>query len=347
MKELNNDKNSENKRKYSFDLLKLIGIIFIVLHHSKEIIYLQNGYMFVEMFFMISGFFLYRVIIEKNKSTFDFIKHRLKKLYLPYLLALIVLLLMFIIIEGKLNYTKWWSVILELLMLQSIGFPGKGGVNYPCWYISVLFYSSILLYFLIKKIGIKKINILTLIVIVFFYLYAMISYGTLEQWCYIANFIYFPFIRGFCDIVLGGFIYQISKKIVIKERITNIMSMICFTIIICLMFVNYKVDFILMLLFFILILMLSYSNKNIFEKIGSLKIIQFLSSIEYYIYINHAIVIYFIAFLKKKFIIYNYLYIIILFSILLIYSYTMKIIVDKLYSFTQTKYMKLKRKFNL
>lgn len=319
-------------RKYSLDFLKIVGIIYVVFHHaqSTEAKIIYNGYMFVEMFFIISGFFLFKSILEKNQNLIEFIISRLKKLYLPYILALFSLVIIFLIVGQNLNYSKWWSIIFEIFMLQNVGLPGSGGINYPCWYLSVLLYGSIIIFILIKKLGIKRFNTISFVIVFLFYMYSFIEFQSLEQWGYIFKFFYYPFIRGSSAMVLGGIIYQLSNRIKSIDSISNMLIVSIFFMIIVLMFINIKLDFILLILFFVIILLLIISKDNIFDKIGNCKVLKMLESYEYYMFINHALVIYFVKYIKKAIDINYFIYIFLLFGILFIFSFIMKIMVKKI-----------------
>lgn len=90
-----------------------------------------------------------------------------------------------IVIEKNNPYKYFYSPILEILLLQNVGIPKSGVLNYPLWYLSVLFYSSIIIYFLISKIDKKRYiiisNVFSIIVCIFF----IIKYKEIEQWGYI------------------------------------------------------------------------------------------------------------------------------------------------------------------
>lgn len=65
----------KDKRNYSIDFIKLISIIIIVIHHGK---FLENklvrGYIVVDLFFFISGYFLCKTYVEKKTNIKEYVK---------------------------------------------------------------------------------------------------------------------------------------------------------------------------------------------------------------------------------------------------------------------------------
>lgn len=88
---LKNSINNIRERDYSFDFLKIIATILIIFHHYQQVlgIYFENGINFfngkfyfgyvVELFFVLSGFFMYSYI-DKIQKGVTFPKFYLKRL---------------------------------------------------------------------------------------------------------------------------------------------------------------------------------------------------------------------------------------------------------------------------
>ena len=83
-----------SKRSYRFDLLKTIAIIGVILYHSGN---MENGYLGVEVFLVISGYFLMKNYLQKTDkgsfNTVQFIANRILRLW-PLLLTVIFLCLL-------------------------------------------------------------------------------------------------------------------------------------------------------------------------------------------------------------------------------------------------------------
>ena len=81
----------KGKRDYVIESLRFIATIGIVVFHYEWLyvghpIYFQHFYIFVEFFFILSGFFLVQNI-KPEKDTVEYIKNTTIKLYIPYVLA--------------------------------------------------------------------------------------------------------------------------------------------------------------------------------------------------------------------------------------------------------------------
>lgn len=137
-------------RKYgAINLFKVIFILLIVVHHSDYMEgVLQRGYIAVEYFFMISGFFLCKMAESKKEmSVWTYTKRRFIKLYPHYIFSFIIIFIAYLVylavglIKTKEIFTR---CIPEIFLVQNIGIKySEGGLNYPCWYMSVLFYAEI------------------------------------------------------------------------------------------------------------------------------------------------------------------------------------------------------------
>ena len=71
----------------SFDALKGLMILIVVLHHSLFVKGMHHGYLAVDMFFWIAGVFLMRDFLKKEQTTVQYTYRRLRKAFPPYLLS--------------------------------------------------------------------------------------------------------------------------------------------------------------------------------------------------------------------------------------------------------------------
>ena len=115
-----------------------------------------GGYLGVEFFTLISGYFLMRTIQRGQAARAQgeallpmagsFALQRYLRLYPHYILTLVPFLLMRVFVLRTLTPSDCLTDgFFDLLMLQSFGFPS---VVYLLWYSSALFLSSVLLYWL-------------------------------------------------------------------------------------------------------------------------------------------------------------------------------------------------------
>lgn len=95
----------EKDRDYKLDCLRGIASMWIVLFHVNEVIvyepnlyttFAKYGHLGVVMFFVISGFCI-ALVVEKSKSGSNYFKRRWFRIYPPYLVSLLIVLLVIII----------------------------------------------------------------------------------------------------------------------------------------------------------------------------------------------------------------------------------------------------------
>lgn len=97
-----------------------------------------------------------------------FYKKRIIRIFPEYWFSWCVLLVIRIIIH-QVPYKHLYSPIADLLLLENIGLPFElEGINYPCWYLSVLLWGGTLVFVLARFLPTKVYRILSVISIIFF-----------------------------------------------------------------------------------------------------------------------------------------------------------------------------------
>ena len=151
-----------NIKHNSISFWRIVFTLLVVLIHCG---YTLGGYIAVEFFFLVSGFLLAKSIFEKKQTIWEFITHRLKRLYPMYLFALIVYMLLMsavgflndgysarlFLVNFLENVAQQWK---SFFMLQVFGLDTIT-VNFAAWYVAALFWVSVL-YFIIAKILPRK-----------------------------------------------------------------------------------------------------------------------------------------------------------------------------------------------
>lgn len=166
-------------RQYSLDFIKVIATVFIIFHHYQQYVSgsfasginfyggLYNfGYM-VELFFILSGYFMYPYItkIRQGISLKEFFVSRYLRL-IPLVAIAAFVYQFLVLVHIKTVGTAWfmhspnlWETIVAALGLQEGWiFRDNTYINYPVWYISVLLLCYVLFYFatfLSKKLHIS------------------------------------------------------------------------------------------------------------------------------------------------------------------------------------------------
>lgn len=321
---------TDEYRNYAFDGLKILFIFIVTIHHTNLLDdFLFHGYMSVDFFFITSGYMLQRTISSKSYiTTTGYVFQRLKKIYPHYLLSFFILFILSMLFNfGELDCKFFFQGFFEMLMVQDLGFT-NGGLNYPCWYISVLFYSSIVIFFIYNHIKKSLYNILGTLLVISIYSYILITNnGVMEIWNTVFIF-YMPLWRGISGIILGMLIFQIHKKIPFKEykKIFQVLEIICLLVILIFMCIPRNVD--VFIIIAIIVLNISVGNyDSILSRFSNNTLVSKAIHYEYAIFLNHALII---TVLKKIFSLFNLLdvieLIIIIISVIIYSIFTTKLI---------------------
>ena len=155
------------ERQYSLDFIKILATAFIIFHHYQQYISgsFEHGVNFyggiynfgfmVELFFILSGYFMYPYIEKIRKGL------SLKEFYLPRWIRLIPIVAIaafsyqfLVLVHMKFVGTAWfmhspdlWETIVAALGFQE-GWVFRDNiyVNYPVWYVSVLLLCYLIFY---------------------------------------------------------------------------------------------------------------------------------------------------------------------------------------------------------
>lgn len=113
------------ERNFALDTLKFIlACCVLILHFDWRIA--PHAYLSVEFFFVISGFMLYKQKKLEHYSALN----PIYKIYPAYIASIIIVL----IFSNQIY--DWWSIVLSVLMLQSIGLNDTV-INVPSWFLCV------------------------------------------------------------------------------------------------------------------------------------------------------------------------------------------------------------------
>ena len=154
-----------------------------------------SGATFVNSFFFISGFFLFKsYYISKDKTMFTFVKEKLFRLWPVTLFSFFIL---FVI--GCFNTKDFFNMF---FINSGIGLINYSGHNEVVWFVYALFWLSLFFYFLIKNLELKNLTFLCSVI-------AFLGFAGLEHSAWYYNgFVIFPILttgmtRGLTFISLG------------------------------------------------------------------------------------------------------------------------------------------------
>ena len=111
--------------------LRGVAILFVLLFHFFPKNF-PNGFLGVDLFFVISGFLITKIVIERSKekkfSYIVFIKERFYRIFIPvlFLLIFVALFSFLILLPNDLNKV-WNSIISTILIVPNIYFYFTGG----------------------------------------------------------------------------------------------------------------------------------------------------------------------------------------------------------------------------
>ena len=239
-----------NNRLYSLDWLKGLMIICVVFYHS----YLFpnfRGYLAVEVFFFISGYFMMLSFIRRPTTAVMYTWERIKRVAAPYFLSIFIICLfrshIFTNADSFSSFVDRVSNAFSTLLFAEEFIPEEfravfinGG-----WFFSVLIISSFILY------GILQFNE-RLATTVLFPIIILLGYNALmSQSETVCNFeriglLGAPLIRGLFEMAAGAFICHIymSYKTSLEKWSTliNILGLVSLIIFLSLMFTEQAQD---------------------------------------------------------------------------------------------------------
>lgn len=149
------------------ELYRFLAAVMILCYHCYWFAFREEGtqfigfYLFVEFFFILSGFLMMSSIrrrvtpdmrMHAADSALNYSRKRLKAFYPHHLLSFILVLLIEVFLR-KTQFTielaeAGWT---ELLLVNIFGFVRGGYINIVCWYISALLFASLFIYYLLLK----------------------------------------------------------------------------------------------------------------------------------------------------------------------------------------------------
>ena len=154
---------------YALDALKVVCCAMVIWDHSSALVKAGEdifipvgaGWIPVHIFYMISGllmvnsYFWRRGDTSPEEETAGFIKHKLKSIYLQYVVSLVLAFAVYLYLHIKSHgMNQVWKVtvqtIPELFLLNVSGVLPRE-INAPTWYISAMFLAMLLLYYVLAR----------------------------------------------------------------------------------------------------------------------------------------------------------------------------------------------------
>ena len=289
------------KRIYSLDLFKLCFAYIIALGHFGTHVPPGSG-VTVQIFFIISGFFLARKFYtksypyqENSYNQWDYTVDHVKSLYPHYLFSLLILVCCHLLAElvtGEeplslyAGAQKIYELIPELLLVQNTGIF-EGGINYPLWQMCVLVIGGYFVYgalCLNERISRHFVFPAAILMI------QVLLKQDVDPWGSV-GFFHVPLLRAISPLCIGVLAYYLTTTqyytaLKNKPIVFNILSVLGLVSIF--VFQGHQNIF---LITFVVVLLAMYDENSWFNRVFNRKIFRRFGEFSYAIYLNHALII--------------------------------------------------------
>lgn len=294
----------KNKMSGEISFFKFLFAIIILVFHTSMIVglpYFTGGYIFVEWFYIFSGYTLANKVYSLKKDD-GVAEHTLKITYsrianiFPYYVISCIIALIFKILFKQIDFSSsymYHRILHEVLLLQMFTvdiFPLTG----TAWFLSSLVISLVIIIPILIRFKNAYMKVLSIIVaiLLFYYIYKVSGYlyGPAE-WLDLS---YKGNLRAVAGISLGIFGYQLGltfNKVIFNNRFISFIKYIAY---IALLVYMYKVDdgiqyFIFPFIFMILITIQMNNTDSILFKDNGFT--RFLGKISMVLFLNHYYVV--------------------------------------------------------
>lgn len=268
-----------SKYKPELDGLRAIAVTLTVLAHTGNFSnYSKYG---VDIFFVLSGYFISEVFLDKKLSVKDFLVNRFARLY-PLVILYSIVAVMF-----SLRFRTpgaWEGSISSLLMVKN--FQSSDSLFGHFWSLSSEFQFYILIAIMVSVLGHSRIYIFIAPVLLFMLISILLQY-----WLIYSNsntFFDYNLIFGRpCEIWLGVFAYFLCRRKNLKY--TYLLGAMFFVTL--LLFILSKHPFSIALATFFVICYLDFKQDGFVVRVLGLSIIRTMGMLSYSIYIWHLLIV--------------------------------------------------------
>lgn len=295
---------SEN-RNIAVDAIKGVMILLIVLHHLGLIPILKHGYLAVDMFFMISGYFLSNHFYSKGGTAAQYTARRINTVFLPYILSLLLASILdykrLISFHGFNGFMETYGPYVSFLTFtEELGFIDHWPiVLFGGWFLSVLIISGFLLYGLLEYNERQTIKVILPFSVLLGFTY-LFSINPSTDIFSVIGAISVPLLRGYLDMGVGVLIFDLIRNnregLQQRKSLFTVLACMAFVYFMAMVFVQKSMDSYCVIAFPLIItgVMLPDSPIKLFYERFPTKILAWLGGLTLEIYVIHQPVIHII-----------------------------------------------------
>lgn len=302
------------KQNRAMELYRFVSAVMILCYHCYWFAFREEGtqfvgfYLFVELFFILSGFLMLGSIrrhvtpeqrLDPASATWRYVRGRLKQLYPHHLLSWVLVAAILLFGTKELFPIELFQVGMpELLLVNVFGFVRGDYINIVCWYLSALLFASALIYYLLLKDEDGFIKVIAPILL-------LVCYGTIfDRKGSLANTILFtqysPFLgfyRALADITVGCVAYRVYEwmedvEVPGEEALSTLVELGVMAASFLWMYSNSgRFDFAFVILFFAFVISV-FRGRSLFTWLFDNPVSGWLGKQSYAFYLNNLVVIY-------------------------------------------------------
>ncbi len=313
----------------SLDGFRGLLALFVAIHHTHWFSYMNygtfisEGFVLIDLFFVFSGFLLYRLYghnLHSGADVADFVKRRFARLYPIHLFMLFGFVLFnlfrlwgynsgFIYLDpgDKMPFVEgaddsWAAILSHIFLLHSLGIHDSLTFNWPSWTISAEFYvyfifAAIILFFKPNKAW--QMAVLAAFVGVIYYGLSRVANNMNITY----DYGFWRCLAGFLTGVIGAWMYMRNEHL--RERITPFVWTLLEVFALCL-YLSFTLVFLGKSQFFIgpvalLFVFIFAYDGGLISKFMSNKLFSYLAKISYSVYMTHALIAVLFDILAKRF----------------------------------------------
>ena len=302
------------KQNRAMELYRFVSAAMILCYHCYWFAFREDGkqfigfYLFVELFFILSGFLMMRSIrhrvtkadlADPAGATIRYMGRRLRMLVPHHILSWVLVAAIQVFLLKNIwpiqIFTVGWP---EIFLVNVFGFVRDEYINIVCWYLSALVFSSLIVYYLLLWNEDAFVKIIAPLLLV-------VCYGTLfERAGSLAATIVFTryaphlgFMRGLADLTVGVLAYRAYEwmedvKLPDEPFWATVIEAGVFLASALFMYRNSnRYDFMFVPIFFVFVISV-FRGKSVFSHLFDNRLSAWLGRQSFAYFLNNLVVIY-------------------------------------------------------